>query len=190
MRKGGLTPIADPRSAALNISAIIPLSLSAISLTESILNRWTYPVDVKQEAPNVPARKRRTIKTSKHLAPQQAALKAVNAVKVVQNMIRRPKTSEHGAQINGPTTKPRTKPDVTVHQYAKAVITDRLTHDIHFRTVTGEIISDIADGCTHHTTSHSYSENRQGSNSYISPFVRLPSLGNLKEDYRHTDFQC
>ena len=131
MSRGELTPIADPRSAALNISAIIPLNLSAVSLTGSFSDRWTYPVDVKQEAPNVPARKRRTIKTSKLLAPQQAALKAVNAVKVVQNMIRRPKTSEHGAQINGPTTKPRTKPDVTVHQYVKAVTRDILTHDIH-----------------------------------------------------------
>ena len=79
--------------------------------------RWTYPVEVRQEAPKVPARNRRTINTSKLLAPQQAALNAVNAVKVVQNMIRRPKTSEHGAHINGPTTKPRTKPDVTVHEH-------------------------------------------------------------------------
>jgi len=149
----------------------MPLILSAISLTESILNRWTYPVDVKQEAPNVPARKRRTIKTSKLLAPQQAALKAVNAVKVVQNMIRRPKTSEHGAQINGPTTKPRTKPDVTLRKHVRVVTRGKLTHDIHLRAVSGEIFPDIANGCTHHTTCHSYSEDSQGSNSYIPPFV-------------------
>lgn len=113
------------------MSAIMPLNLSALYLGESTISCWTYPVDVKHEAPNVPARKRRTIKTSRLLAPQQAALNAVNAVKVVQNMILRPKTSEHGAQINGPTTKPRTKPDVTVHKHAKVTTRVRLTHDIH-----------------------------------------------------------
>lgn len=74
-------------------------------------------MEVRHEAPKVPAKNLKTIKASKLVAPQQAALNAVKAVKVVQNMIRRPKTSEHGAHINGPTTKPRTKPDVTVNQY-------------------------------------------------------------------------
>lgn len=54
-----------------------------------------------------------TINASRLLAPQHAARKMVNMAKVVQNMVRRPKTSEQGAQMSGPTTKPSTKPDVT-----------------------------------------------------------------------------
>jgi hypothetical protein len=144
-----------------------------VSDSSHLLNQsdWTYPVEVRQEAPNVPARNRRTINTSKLLAPQQAALNAVKAVKVVQNMIRRPKTSEHGAQINGPTTKPRTKPDVTVHKHVKVVTRKGFTHDVHFRAVSGEIFSDISNGCTHHTTCHSHPKDRQCTNNYISPFV-------------------
>ena len=103
-------PMADPRSAALNISAMIPLPLLA---SFHVMRVDTDPVDVRHEAPKVPAKNRRTIKASRLFAPQQAALNAVKAVNVVQNMIRRPNTSEHGAHINGPTTNPSTNPDVT-----------------------------------------------------------------------------
>jgi hypothetical protein len=106
--------IADPLSAALNMSAMIPLSVSA---SVPAIYQGAYPVEVRQEAPKVPAKNLNTINASRLFAPQQAALNAVKAVKVVQNMIRRPNTSEHGAQIRGPTTNPSTKPDVTIIQH-------------------------------------------------------------------------
>ena len=39
--------------------------------------------------------------------PQTAALNAVKGIKETMTQRRRPKTSEKGAQMNGPTTKPR-----------------------------------------------------------------------------------
>ena len=94
------------------------------------------------------------ISASRLLAPQQAALKAVKAVNVVQNIIRRPNTSEHGAQMRGPTTNPSTNPDVTIDQQLKVEGGETLAHDVHFGTVSWEVLSDVVNRCTHHTTGH------------------------------------
>ena len=79
------------------------------------------PTEVSEDEPNVPAKKRNTSRASSELAPQQAALKMVNGTKVAINMRRRPKTSEQGAQSRGPTTKPRTKTDVTDDELGQMV---------------------------------------------------------------------
>ena len=87
--------------------------------------RDTHPADVRTLLPNVPAKKRRTKNPSRLVAPQHAALKAVKSAKVMTNIFRRPNTSEHGAHNSGPTTKPRTKMDVTGVRAAPAVMSKR-----------------------------------------------------------------
>lgn len=87
-------------------------------------------------------------------------------------MRRRPKTSLHGAQIKGPTTKPSTKIDVTdgsdhasIYPFYQTV----LTHDIHLIRVSRKVFPDIKDGRTHHGARHGHAQHAQRANSDDAP---------------------
>lgn len=94
-RKGAVAnnPVASPRSALLNMSAMTPPAF-----------------DIEDE-PNAPAKKRRASKAVMLGAHAAATLNAVYAVYEITKMDLRPYTSDRGAQISGPRANPNTKSD-------------------------------------------------------------------------------